>query len=80
VVKVLNTLAMVLAAGLVFQALPPQARQSVQKRIDVSRLGPQIGDRVPDFRLPDQTGRPRSLSSIVGPKGVMLVFIRSADW
>ena len=79
--KVLHTLAMVAAAGLVFQPLPPQARQSVPTtRIDVSKLGPQIGERVPDFRLPDQTGRLHTLSSIMGPKGLMLVFIRSADW
>lgn len=77
---VLHTLAMVAAAGLVFQPLSPQARQSVRTRIDVSKLGPQVGERVPDFRLPDQAGRVLTLSSIVGPKGAMLVFIRSAEW
>jgi peroxiredoxin len=46
----------------------------------VSTLGPQVGESVPDFSLPDQTGRTRTLQSIMGPKGAMLVFIRSADW
>jgi hypothetical protein len=78
--KVLHTLAIVAAGGLLLRALPPEAGQSVQTRIDVSKLGPQIGERVPDFQLPDQTGRLRTLSSILGPKGAMLVFIRSADW
>lgn len=49
-------------------------------RIDVSRLGPQVGERVPDFRLKDQDGNSRTLQSIMGPRGVMLVFFRSADW
>jgi len=78
--KILHSLAIVAASGLLFRPSPPQAGQSVQTRIDVSKLGPQIGERVPDFRLPDQTGRLQTLSSILGPKGAMLVFIRSADW
>jgi hypothetical protein len=49
-------------------------------KIDVSKLGPQVGERVPDFSLPDQTGKTETLKSIMGPKGAMLVFFRSADW
>ena len=49
-------------------------------RIDVSRLGPQVGERVPDFTLLDQTGKSQSLQSIMGRRGAMLVFVRSADW
>lgn len=49
-------------------------------RIDVSALGPQVGDRVPDFRLSDQRGRVWTRDSIMGPNGAMLVFFRSADW
>ena len=78
--KPLHRLAMIATAVLVFQVLPPQARQSAQTTLDVSKLGPQVGDSVPDFRLPDQAGHVRTLSSILGPKGAMLVFIRSADW
>jgi len=47
---------------------------------DPKALGPRIGERVPDFSLPDQRGVTRSLDSIVGPKGAVLVFFRSADW
>jgi hypothetical protein len=57
----------------------PLAGQT-QTTIDVSRLGPQVGERVPDFSLPDQTGKIWTLQSIMGPKGAMLVFYRSADW
>ena len=55
-------------------AAPPR------EAIDVASLGPQIGERVPDFNLPDQSGQVHSLDSIMGPNGVMLVFFRSADW
>ncbi len=56
------------------------ASQSAPAAVDVQRLGPQVGKRVPDFSLPDQTGALRSLASIAGPKGAILVFFRSADW
>jgi cytochrome oxidase Cu insertion factor (SCO1/SenC/PrrC family) len=51
-----------------------------RQKVDVSKLGPQVGQRVPDFSLPDQTGRTRNLQSIMGTRGAMLVFFRSADW
>jgi cytochrome oxidase Cu insertion factor (SCO1/SenC/PrrC family) len=47
---------------------------------DVHTLGPQVGDRVPDFTLLDQQGQSRTLASLMGPRGLMLVFYRSADW
>lgn len=48
--------------------------------IDVHSLGPQVGDTVPEFNLPDQNGQMRTLESIKGPNGAMLLFHRSADW
>jgi peroxiredoxin len=42
--------------------------------------GPGIGQGVPDLRLRDQAGREQTLRSILGPKGALLVFYRSADW
>lgn len=47
---------------------------------DVQKLGPQVGSRVPDFTLVDQRGQSRTLASLMGPNGAMLVFFRSADW
>ncbi|HQZ40763.1 MAG TPA: peroxiredoxin family protein, partial [Vicinamibacterales bacterium] len=47
---------------------------------NVQKLGPQVGTRVPDFTLVDQKGQSRTLASLMGPKGLMLVFYRSADW
>ena len=48
--------------------------------IDVASLGPQVDEQVPEFSLPDQNGQMRTLESILGPKGAMLLFHRSADW
>ena len=48
--------------------------------IEVASLGPQVGDLVPNFRLPDQNGTLQTLESIAGPAGTMLLFHRSADW
>ncbi len=58
--------------------LLPSAQERL--RIDVSTLGPQVGERVPDFTLQDQRGQEQTLQSLMGPRGLMLVFIRSADW
>jgi hypothetical protein len=65
---------------IVFGTLRPMAQERPRERIDVSKLGPQVGERAPDFSLPDQNGRTRNLQSIMGPRGAMLVFVRSADW
>ena len=69
----------IVAAGL---ALGAPAALNAQERepVDVSALGPQVGERVPDFALPDQFGRIQTLDSIMGEKGAMIVFHRSADW
>jgi hypothetical protein len=44
------------------------------------RTGPEVGRHVPSFSAVDQDGRAQTLQSIMGPKGAMLVFFRSADW
>jgi hypothetical protein len=48
--------------------------------IDVHQLGPKVGDVVPGFQLRDQDGASRTLTSVLGPSGGLLVFFRSADW
>lgn len=67
-----------IAAALVLSAsvLSAQAPAAV----DTSKIGPQAGAAVPAFEGTDQFGTRRTLSSVSGPKGAMLVFFRSADW
>jgi hypothetical protein len=57
---------------------PVQAQERTP--VDLSSLGPQVGERVPDFALPDQHGTVQTLDSIMGERGAMLLFHRSADW
>ena len=42
--------------------------------------GPPVGSRMPDFTLRDQNGKAHSLKSLLGPKGAVILFFRSADW
>jgi cytochrome oxidase Cu insertion factor (SCO1/SenC/PrrC family) len=44
------------------------------------RTGPEVGNRIPSFDLIDQNGKHQTLASLRGPKGLVLAFIRSADW
>jgi cytochrome oxidase Cu insertion factor (SCO1/SenC/PrrC family) len=80
VLRVVFALAMslLLPAGAVRAQSPPAS--SAPALPDVQKLGPQVGDRVPDFTLTDQEGHPRTLASLMGTRGLMLVFFRSADW
>ena len=61
-------------------AAPAAAQNGARQKVNVSALGPQVGQRVPDFSLQDQDGKVRTLQSIMGPRGAMVVFVRSADW
>ena len=75
----------VLAFGLALLALGVgQAREpqsvSPATKVDVDRIGPQVGASLPDFSLRDQHGKAHSLKSLLGPKGAVIVFFRSADW
>ena len=65
-----------LALGIAVAALTVVSAQAPDPRT----LGPKVGERVPDFSLPDQHGATRTLRSTLGPKGAVLVFYRSADW
>ena len=58
----------------------PSQSQSAAAVINVEALGPRVGDTVPPFSLPDQRGTARTLTSMMGPNGAILVFFRSADW
>jgi peroxiredoxin len=44
------------------------------------KTGPAVGERIPSFRLTDQHGREQTLETLRGPNGLVLAFVRSADW
>jgi hypothetical protein len=45
---------------------------------DRYQTGPEPGERIPEFTLPDQAGSSRSLANLTGPNGLLLIFHRSA--
>jgi hypothetical protein len=47
---------------------------------DAIQIGPAAGATAPEFSLVDQFGQRRTMESLMGPQGVVLVFFRSADW
>ena len=61
------------------EARAPQSGGAAAK-INVESLGPKVGASLPEFTLRDQGGAPHSLKSMLGPKGAIIVFFRSADW
>jgi hypothetical protein len=66
------------AAGL---PIPAEVRaRHVLATNDGYATGPDSGDRIPEFALPDQSGAIRTLNDLAGPNGLFLVFHRSADW
>ena len=75
-------LAHIALAGLltVLAVGPPSRAMQSRTPINVATLGPLVGEQVPDFSLSDQNGRVRTLDSILGPNGALLLFHRSADW
>jgi len=51
-----------------------------QNATSTQEVGPKVGQQIPAFQASDQFGRQQTLSSLTGPKGLVLLFVRSADW
>jgi len=61
--------------------VPEEVRdRHVQATNDGYATGPNPGERIPDFALPDQSDSLRNLKDLAGPSGLFLIFHRSADW
>ena len=76
-----SVLAALLAAG----PLAAGARAAAEPAekpppVPVAERGPQVGSRIPDFKARDQFGTERDLASLTGRDGLVLLFVRSADW
>ena len=55
-------------------------RDFVEAQNDGYRTGPEIGEKIPDFMLPDQHDKSWTPDELMGSNGLLLVFSRSADW
>ncbi|HEU5182186.1 MAG TPA: hypothetical protein VFW45_15485 [Candidatus Polarisedimenticolia bacterium] len=67
-------------AGLLLFSPPAVSRPQVGPEVLVEPRGLPLGAHVPAFHATDQSGRPSSFESLVGPRGLVLLFVRSADW
>jgi len=45
-----------------------------------TKTGPEVGQKVPAFEARDQNGKLQTLATLRGAKGLVLLFVRSADW
>jgi hypothetical protein len=70
----LTKVAALLCLAVVLTALPAAAEDAALS------AGPQVGERIPAFRLPDQAGTMRTFTDLTGPEGLLLLFYRTADW
>jgi len=44
------------------------------------KTGPEVGQKIPAFSLKDHVGQTQTFDTLRGPKGLVLAFVRSADW
>ncbi len=76
-VQVLNELPRKFSSGKIG---PADWKDFVAAQNEGATTGPAIGERVPDFTLPDQDGKSWTLDELKARDGLLLVFTRSADW
>jgi peroxiredoxin len=74
------SITMILCISLLGLTLARSSRADSLPLVDASQIGLPAGVATPDFSLPDQVGRSRDFASLSGPRGLVLVFFRSADW
>ena len=63
--------------ALALSAAPMSAQDAPGGNVD---FGPALGEHIDIGTLADQTGAARDLASLTGENGLVLMFVRSADW
>lgn len=48
----------------------------VARQMPASPSAPHVGQKAPDFTLPDQNGKPVALTDLISPNGAVLIFYR----
>jgi hypothetical protein len=65
---------------LVFVSPVVCAAQAASDNASAPSWGPAINSTAPPIDAPDQHGNAQALRTLVGPNGLLLFFVRSADW
>ena len=71
--QLLAPLALLMAAW-----CPPQG--GAPAPVPVEKRGPPVGSLAPEIHLRDQHDRLQTLATLAGKDGLVLLFVRSADW
>jgi len=74
------TLPLILVAGSSAPLAQGAAPQSVPPPVPMEKRGPPLGSVAPAIRLRDQHDREQTLATLAGKDGLVLLFVRSADW
>jgi cytochrome oxidase Cu insertion factor (SCO1/SenC/PrrC family) len=64
-------------------SLYAQPKNRLHDVLDVDKnmkTGPAVSAAIPPFEIVDQNGKLQTFASLRGPKGLFLMFLRSADW
>ena len=69
-----------LVASLIALSITPGIAQDTVVPVPLEKRGPAIGERIPDFEAVDQFGKRHTPSTLMGKRGLVLLFVRSADW
>lgn len=48
----------------------------VVRQVPASTSAPRVGEKAPEFALPDQDGKQVALADLISPKGAVLIFYR----
>jgi uncharacterized membrane protein YedE/YeeE len=64
------------AIGVFFVSLFAYEIFYVLRQVPRSAHAPRVGEKAPDFALPDQTGKRVSLHDLTSPRGAVLIFYR----
>lgn len=73
-------LAVFLCAGILASAAEEKRLHEVPALDKNLKTGPAIGSKIPHFEALDQSGKRQTFETLHGPKGLALLFVRSADW
>jgi peroxiredoxin len=71
--------ALLSVAAMAQQATRPRVRPLPPAAVN-AQTGPAVGAKLPAISATDQNGKAWTFNTLRGPKGLMLVFARSADW